>query len=184
MKKILTSLFVFALSLQLAVAATVTNRGQVIEITTADEVALAAADRVNPQDASIYAGRSGQRGTIVRYVDATNAVIAAGDAQVMQPPVVIPSNAVVIGGFAQVLERFLPATNLASLGFATTTDILAATTNLSSVAGSKLAVVPVWTVGTSVETATNSLLNLHSDADNATFTAGKLMVVLDYFLAQ
>lgn len=169
----------------IAETVTVTNRGQVIQVNIQPVSGGETADETIVKDTSDYATGRGGRGTIVRWLNVAKNGGEAGKSLVFDPPVAVPSNAIVIGGYVEIAERFLPGTNLASIGInAAGTDILAATTNLSSAAGSRLPIVPVWTVGTSVK-ATNAITaKLITDADNAEYTAGRAALVLDYFLGQ
>jgi len=182
MKKMILSLIGAAAIVSAAYGATTTNRGNVVSTTTLDEL-ISAQDATNTvQDTSQYAGARGQRGTIVRWFRVAKNGGTAGGSLNWDPAVAIPSNAIVIGGYVEVTTGFVPATNLLSIGLNSSADILAATTNLSVAA--RRAIIPVWTVGTSVKATNNLQLKLNADADNADFTAGVGNIVLEYYLGQ
>jgi hypothetical protein len=162
-----------------AAQVTITNRGEVMVVDITPVSGGEVADTTIVQDNSVYAPKLGQRGSIVRTYDVSLGG-AVGVAYKLEPPITIPSNAIVIGGYVDVNTAVTPATNTLSIGLNSAADLLAATTNLS--VATKRPIIPVWTVATSVE-ATNAVYVTVTPAV-APVTAGRFTVVLDYFQGQ
>lgn len=185
MKNIISSLVALVLFGASVMAAdsvtTVTNRGQVITITTLTDKAANVKDGDMYQDFSIYPSRLGESGKIIRWYDYDKLGGTAGTIKLL-PAIPVPKGTVVRDGYIYTITALAPSvTSTNSIQLAAADDIIATCTNLAVSTGLS-AIVPVGTVATtkSVTTSTNYVELV---IETGTVTAGKFAVVLDCELA-
>jgi hypothetical protein len=164
-----------------AESTTVTNRGQVITVTTLSDTAANVKDADMYQDFSVYPSRIGMQGKIVRFYD--YGLSGVGTNVALLPKVKIPDNVLIRNGYYQILEAATTqTTNNFRLNSAS--DILASGTNgLHAAAGNRIAIVPVGTAATSVQATADRYLTLEVTTGSTSITNGRFMVVLDCELA-
>lgn len=187
MKKLIVSsmivalLGVFALSGFAETTTTVTNRGETIVTKTLGNVATDAAKKSEFQDYSVYPGKPGEVGRIVRFYDFDSQGGAAGTIRLL-PAVALENNLIIRDGYIKCMEAIVPqtgSTNSIELGDA---EVLATATNTLIAADAIYDVVPANTAATMLQT-TNATSYVEYVIEGAAVTNGKFMVVLDVELA-
>ena len=88
----------------------------------------------------------------------------------------IPANIIILDGYYDVVTTFVGATNTVSLGFETTTDLLAATAIATYGTIGRHAVLPVDTAASSLKTTVARQLVITIATANV--TAGKMFICL------
>ena len=174
MKKFMIAVVAVMFSISLNVAQAVT--GSVLT----DNVALDK-DLTIYQDYSIYPGKIGEVGKIVRFYDFAKLGGATSTVYNLLPAIKLKNNTVVRDGYIKVMSPLVPLVSTNSMGLNSADDIKASSTNLLNTADTILAVVPVGTVAT-YKQATNDLYVTFTLTEGAV-TNGKFMVVLDVELA-
>lgn len=163
----------------LAAEKTVTNLNEVITVRTYDELVAATKKVKIYEDASKYANKVGEQGSIVRFYDFDVQGGAVGDVT-LYPPIAVPAGAIIRNGLIRVSTPTDVDTPTVALKITGAGDLLAATTNLSAAATATLATVPVGTAATSVRVTSDSYVK--ATIASGALTKGKFMVVLDYVL--
>lgn len=179
MRKILVGFgaLVLAVSLSIMAHAATQSTGK----TLADNV-TADKDLTVYSDYSVYPGTVGDSGKIVRFYDFAVDGGAASTTINLKPAIKLKDNTVIRDGYVKIMTPIAPvATVTNSLGINGTADLLASGTNLMHTADTFLAIIPVGTVATYVQT-TNDLYVTMTVGGTA-ITNGKVMVVLDTELA-
>lgn len=186
MKYAISALFALALLGSSVFAAaestTVTNRGQVITVTTLEDMAVNVKDADMYQDFSIYPSRLGQTGKIVRWYDYDKLGGAEGNIKLL-PQIAVPKGLLIRDGYMYTMTAVAPtitATN--SIQLTVADDIIATATNVAAATG-LAAIVPVGTVATTKTTSFSTNQYVHLVVEDGTLTAGKFCVVLDCELA-
>jgi hypothetical protein len=170
-----------AAAIGLCTAGTFTNHGIVGTSSTLAEYAVTTEDLGVIDDYSEYPRYQGRHGTIIRIYnfDTFGGSAATYALDMGNTRKYISDNTIIWDGFIDVTKAVLPTNATVSLGINTTTDILAATTNLQAIC--KLQIIPVGTVATLVQ-ATNNL------SFTTTFavapTQGVFVVYMDAYLGQ
>jgi len=124
------------------------------------------------EDQSSYPSQNDRRGSIVRTYRFDVHGGAVGDINV---GAALPDGIMIIGGVIDVHAAMLPTNGTCGVEIGTA-DILATGSTLETT-GAK-AIVPVWTVGSSVITA-NSTSKMIVDVAGTAYTSGVFTVVLD-----
>lgn len=155
---------------------TVTNRNQVIQIKTYDNMVTDTKNLDIYQDTSKYATKVGEEGTIVRWYDFDKMGGTASSYKLV-PEVVVPHGAIITDGRVLTLTKMTPTTSTNSVGVMTATDIVASSTNFTYGTG-LTATVPTGAVATDIAMTSNSYARIYSTG--SAITAGKIMLVLKY----